>query len=146
LRRRTERTRFAHHDILNLARHAFRIAERAESHVEAFGCVRIAVLGAVAHAPQHLAKIVDLRLQLRQPRLHHRRRFSIGHQMERERLIAFRLRNFADGIANLRASNFGRERSGTCGARERSIEQREYRDRRRRCFEKTKSRPPGRLL
>jgi hypothetical protein len=66
--------------------------------------------------------------------------------MKRERLIAFRLGNFADGVANLRARNFGREGSRTSGARTRCIEQREYRDRSRRCFEKTKSRPPGRLL
>jgi hypothetical protein len=64
--------------------------------------------------------------------------------MERKRLIAFRFGNFADGIPNLCARNFGRER--TCSARTRSIEQREYRERGQRCFEKTKSRPPGRLF
>jgi len=66
--------------------------------------------------------------------------------MEGERLIAFRLGNFADGVANLGASNFGRKRRRTGGAREGRIEEREYRDRDQRCFQKTKSRPPGRLL
>ena len=99
---------------------------------------------AVAHAPQHRAKSFDLRLKFRQSRLHHRRGLSIGHQMKRERLIAFGLGNFADGIANLCAGNFGSER--TCGSRTRRVEQREYRERNQRRFEKTKSRPPGRLF
>jgi len=101
LRGQPERPALAHHDVLNLPAHIFRIGHRLKSHLEAFGNFRVAPRCAVAYPPQNLAKIADLRLQLSQPRLHYRSRFSIRHQMERERLIAFSLGNLAHGIANL---------------------------------------------